>query len=57
MFETETESECCQESDYVDSDVSENEEGKMITSPSNDAFIAYWISLIVLLKNVYILPV
>ena len=57
MFETETESQCCLERDYVDSDVSENEEGKMITSPSNDAFIAYWISLIALLKNVYILPV
>ena len=31
MFETETESECCQESDYVDSDVSDNEEDKQIT--------------------------
>ena len=41
MFETETEMECCQESDYVDNDVSDNEEDKQITSPSMDAFIVY----------------
>ena len=51
IFETETESECCQERDYVDSDVSDNEEDKQITSPSKAAFIVYWISLIVLLKT------
>ena len=50
MFETETESECCQESDWVDSDVSDNEEDRQITSPSKAAFIVYWTSLIVLLK-------
>ena len=41
MFETETESECCQQSDYVDNDVSDNEEDKQITSPSKAAFIVY----------------
>ena len=51
MFEIETESECCQESDYVDSDVSDNEENRQITPPSKAAFIVYWSSLIVLLKN------
>ena len=51
MFETETESECCQESDWVDSDVSDNEEDKQITSHSKAAFIVYWTSLIVLLKK------
>ena len=51
MFETETESECCQESDYVDSDISDNEQDKQITSPSKAAFIVYWTSLIVLLKK------
>ena len=51
MFETETESACCQESDYVDSDVSDNEEDKQITSPSKAAFIVYWTFLIVLLKK------
>ena len=57
MFETETESECCQESDYVDSDISDNEEDKQIKSPSKAAFIVYWTSLIVSLKYIYILPV
>ena len=57
MSETETESECCQESESVDSDVSDDEEDKQITSPSKVAFIIYWTSLMVLLKNVYILPV
>ena len=51
MFETETESECCQESDYVDSDISDNEQDKQITSPSKASFIVYWTSLIVLLKK------
>ena len=51
MFETETESDCCQESDYADSDISDNEEDKQITSPSKAAFIVYWTSLIVLLKK------
>ena len=51
MFETETESECCQESDYAGSEVPDNEEGKQITSPSKAAFIVYWTSLIVLLKK------
>ena len=52
MFETEAESECCQESDDVDSDVPDNEEDKQITSPSKAAaFIVYWTSLIVLLKK------
>ena len=51
MFETETESECCQESDYANSDVSDNEKDKQITSPSKAAFIVYWTSLIVLLKK------
>ena len=46
MFETETESKCCQESDVFD-----NEEDKQITSPSKAAFIVYWTSLIVLLKE------
>ena len=57
MFETETESECCQQSDYVDNDVSDNEEDKQITSPSKAAFIVYQTSLIVLLKIVYFLYV
>ena len=30
MSETETENECCQESDYVDSGISDNEEDKQI---------------------------
>ena len=51
MFETETGSECCQESDYLDSDISHNEEDEQITSPSKAAFIVYWTSLIVLLKK------
>ena len=51
MFEIETESECCQESDQVDSDVSDNEEDKQITSPSKAPFIVYWTSLIILLKK------
>ena len=41
MFETETELECCQESDYVDNDVSDNEEDKQTTLPSKAAFIVY----------------
>ena len=41
MFETETESECCQQSDYVDNDISDNEEDKQITSLSKAAFIVY----------------
>ena len=60
MFETETESECCQESDYLDSDISDNEEDKQITSPSKAEFIVYWTSLIVLLKkclhSTYLMP-
>ena len=51
MFETEAESECCQESDWVDSDISDNEEDKQITSHSKAAFIVYWTSLIALLKK------
>ena len=51
MFETETGSECCQENDYLDSDISDNEEDEQITSPSKAAFIVYWTSLIVLLKK------
>ena len=51
MFETETERECCQESHY--SDVSDNEEDKQITSSSKAAFIAYWTSLIVLIKKMF----
>ena len=50
MFETETESECCQESDNVDSGISDNEEDKQITSPSKAVSIVYRTSLIVLLK-------
>ena len=41
MFETETELECCQESDYVDNDVSDNEEDKQTRLPSKAAFIVY----------------
>ena len=55
MFETETESECCQES--VDSDISDDEEDKQLTLPSKAEFIVYWTSLTVLRKDVYILPV
>ena len=39
----------CQESDHLDSDVSDNEEEKQIASPSKAAFIVYWTFLIVLL--------
>ena len=49
MFETETESECCQESDQVDSDVSDNEEDKQIISPSKAPFTVYWTSLLIIL--------
>ena len=41
MFERETESECFQESNYVDSDISDNEQDEPITSPSKVAFIVY----------------
>ena len=44
MFETETESECYQGNDYIDSDISDNEETKHITSCSKAAFIVYWTS-------------
>ena len=33
MFETETESECCQESDNVDSGISDNEETNRLHHP------------------------
>ena len=52
MLETKAESEFCQESNYVDSDVCDNEEYKQITSPSNAVFIVYWTSVTVLLENV-----
>ena len=51
IFETKTKGECCHECDYVNSDVSDNEEVKQITSPSKAAFIVYWTYLIVLLKK------
>ena len=51
MFETERESECCQESDYINSDISDNEEDKQIISPSKAAFIIYWTFLVVLLRK------
>ena len=51
MSETERESECCQESDYVDGEIYDNEEDKQITSPSKAAFIIYWTSLIVFAKK------
>ena len=51
IFETTTKGECCHECDYVNSDVSDNEEVKQITSPSKAAFIVYWTYLIVLLKK------
>ena len=51
MFERERESECCQESDYINSDISDNEEDKQITSLSKAAFIIYWTFLIVLLRK------
>ena len=57
MLETKAESECCQESNYVDIDVSDNEEYKQITSPSNTVFILYWTSVTVLFENVYMVPV
>ena len=50
MFETETESELFQESDYVDSHIYDNEEDKQITSPS---FIIYWTCLIVFTKKMF----
>ena len=53
MSETETERECCQESDYIDSSVSDNEKEKQITSPSKAAFIVYWTSLIILQKKMF----
>ena len=51
IFETETKSECCQESYYVDSGFTDNEEDKQIALPCKAAFILYWISLIVLTKK------
>ena len=53
LFETETESECFQESDYVDSDIYNNEEDKQMTSPSKVAFIIYWTCLIVFAKKMF----
>ena len=53
ISETETERECCQESDYIDSSVSDNQKEKQITSPSKAAFIVYWTSLIILQKKMF----
>ena len=51
MSETKTKGKCCHECDYLNSDVSDNEEVKQITSPSKAAFIVCWTYLIVLLKK------
>ena len=53
VLETETESEHCQESDYVESEVSDEEVDIEITTPkpSKAAYIVYWTSLIILLKR------